>query len=69
MEYVICPICAQRINLTARKDWESFALREYQEHVAAFHKTGSDFGIPYAIVMSDPVKTPAKRRKTIKKTK
>lgn len=35
--FVSCPICCVRIDLVARKDSESFALKEYQDHVAKEH--------------------------------
>lgn len=35
--FVTCPLCALRIDLVARKDSESFTLKEYQDHVAKEH--------------------------------
>lgn len=35
--FVACPICAARIDLVARKDFESFTTEEYQAHVAKEH--------------------------------
>lgn len=35
--FIICPICRTRIDLVARKDFESFTGQEYQAHVAKEH--------------------------------
>lgn len=35
--HVFCPECDVRIELTSRKDFESYSLREYQEHYEKEH--------------------------------
>ena len=37
-EIVTCPMCGLEIALCHRKDGESFARTEYQEHYAAEHE-------------------------------
>ena len=35
--FVVCPLCGVRIELLARKDFESFTHEEYRGHVAGEH--------------------------------
>lgn len=35
--FQVCPICGTRIDLIARKDFESFTGQEYRDHFAKEH--------------------------------
>jgi hypothetical protein len=37
--FVVCPTCGARINLIARKDFESFTGQEYRDHFAKEHSS------------------------------
>ena len=58
----ICPVCKKRIELHARKDFESFTAQEAVEHIMTEHPEAvTDFGVPYIrIDLTDttPQRTP-----------
>lgn len=37
--FMVCPICGTRIDLVARKDFESFTGQEYRDHFTKDHPT------------------------------
>lgn len=36
-DVVICPVCGEHVQLTARKDWESYSAVEYDTHYRREH--------------------------------